>query len=193
MMTTGQVVRDIGMHPPAEMTLLLGAGASKSSGVSLASEMIRRVAPGLVRAECRRRRSCRAHGKGMAEGEPCRYAWFEKDTEYSKLFEYRYGTPSARQRYIEQKIDRVRPGWGYLYLANIIVSARRFTTVFTTNFDDLINEALGSFLRQTPSSAMPIRKSIRSASERSGQDRQVARRLPLRRHPQYRGRAARTG
>ena len=40
MMTMGQLVSEIGRHQPAELALLLGAGASKSSGVSLASEMI---------------------------------------------------------------------------------------------------------------------------------------------------------
>jgi hypothetical protein len=40
MMTMGQLVSEIGRHQPAELALLLGAGASKSSGVSLAWEMI---------------------------------------------------------------------------------------------------------------------------------------------------------
>lgn len=69
------------------------------------------------------------------------------DAEYSKLFELRYRSTARRQKYIEQKIEGVRPDWGYLYLANVMVSAQRFTTVFTTNFDELINQALSSFLR----------------------------------------------
>lgn len=147
MMTAGQVVRDIGMHPPAELALLLGAGASKSSGVSLASEMIDEWRQDWFEQNVAADGRAGLTAKEWLKSNPAEYAWFEKDTEYSKLFEFRYGTPSARQRYIEQKIEGVRPGWGYLYLANIIVSARRFTTVFTTNFDDLVNEALGSFLR----------------------------------------------
>ena len=74
------------------------------------------------------------------------FPWLGKDEEYPKLFELCYRTPARRQKYIEEKIEKGRPGWGYLYLANLIVQARRFTTVFTTNFDDLVNEALSRFL-----------------------------------------------
>jgi tetratricopeptide (TPR) repeat protein len=147
MMTTGQLVSEIGRHQPAELALLLGAGASKSSGVSLASEMIDEWRQDLFEASVPSDARAGVTAKEWLKSNQAAYPWFDDDTEYSKLFERRYRTPSRRQKYIEQKIEGVRPGWGYLYLANIIVSARRFTTVFTTNFDDLINEALGSFLR----------------------------------------------
>jgi len=39
-MTSAQLIREIRRHQPAELTLRLGAGASKRSGVPLASEMI---------------------------------------------------------------------------------------------------------------------------------------------------------
>jgi Flp pilus assembly protein TadD len=148
MMTMSQLVSEIGRHQPAELALLLGAGASKSSGVSLASEMIDEWRQELFEAaDIPDDARAGLTAKEWLKSNQKKYQWFEGDMEYSDLFELRYRTPSRRQKYIEQKIEGVRPGWGYLYLANIIVSARRFTTVFTTNFDDLINQALGSFLR----------------------------------------------
>ncbi len=148
-MTADQLVKLIRRHQPAQLALLLGAGASKSSGVPLAFEMIAEwrqdVFESAVPAAQREGQSAKAwlatqHGK---------YPWFESESEYSLLFEHRYKRPVQRRLYVEEKIEGVRPGWGYLYLANLIVQARRFSTVFTTNFDDLLADALGTYLHHT--------------------------------------------
>ncbi len=146
MMMGAQLIREIVRHQPAELALLLGAGASRSSGIPLASEMISEWRGDLQESNA----SDEDRGldpKDWLKKHQERFPWYEKDDEYSKLFELMYPTASRRQRYIEQKIEGSNPGWGYLYLANLIVSARRFTTIFTTNFDDLINEAISKFLR----------------------------------------------
>lgn len=147
MMTTAQLVREIGRHDPAQLALLLGAGASRSSGVALASEMIDEWRQDLFEASVADEERAGSTATAWLAANKNTYSWYAEDAEYSKLFELRYRTAARRQKYVEQKIEGIRPGWGYLYLANIIVSARRFTTVFTTNFDDLVNQALGSFLR----------------------------------------------
>jgi hypothetical protein len=51
----------------------------------------------------------------------------------------------ARQKYVEPKIESAFPSWGYVYLANIVREGH-FNLVFTTNFDDLVNEALTRFI-----------------------------------------------
>ena len=61
------------------------------------------------------------------------------------MFEELFDNPRARQKYIEKKIENTFPTWCYLYLANI-VSKGRFNVIFTTNFDDLVNEALTTYL-----------------------------------------------
>lgn len=133
-----QVVRLVAQADAREFSLFLGAGASRSSGVPLASELI---------AEWRRTAfEEQAGGAGDFEAW-CKLqtGWYEKPTEYSDLFELLYPDERARQKFIEPKIEGAFPAWGYLYLANII-RAGHFNLVFTTNFDDLVNEALTRFI-----------------------------------------------
>ncbi|HEX8139136.1 MAG TPA: tetratricopeptide repeat protein [Pyrinomonadaceae bacterium] len=133
-----QVIRLVAQADRREFTLFLGAGASKSSGVPLASDMI---------AEWRkmvfedRAMLPDVHFKSWCENQP----WYDKDDEYSILFEMLFPNPRARQKYVEPKIEAGFPGWCYLYLANIVKSGY-FNVIFTTNFDDLINDALTMYL-----------------------------------------------
>lgn len=72
-------------------------------------------------------------------------AWFDTPHEYSILFESLYPLPSQRQALIEKEVEFARPYWGYLYLANMM-SAGLFDVCFTTNFDDLLNDAFMAFV-----------------------------------------------
>ncbi|MEO8433589.1 MAG: tetratricopeptide repeat protein [Pyrinomonadaceae bacterium] len=136
-----QVIRLVAQLDEREFTLFLGAGASRSSGVPLASEMIQ---------EWRRmafddREPAGEDFESWCKGQP----WCDKDGEYSTLFEMLFPNERARQKYVEPKIVSAFPSWCYLYLANI-VDAGRFNVIFTTNFDDLINEALTLYLGYNP-------------------------------------------
>ena len=66
--------------------------------------------------------------------------WFKHEDEYSMLFEAIYDQPSQRRVYVEECVKNAHPSWGYVYLTNLLRN-RFFDVVFTTNFDDLINEA----------------------------------------------------
>ena len=66
--------------------------------------------------------------------------WFEHEDEYSLLFETIYDQPSQRRVCIEESLNDSHPSWGYVYLTNLLYK-RFFDVVFTTNFDDLLNEA----------------------------------------------------
>lgn len=113
--------------------LLIGAGASVSSGVKKTSEMI---------DEWRRQLHRQSRSKEQldvwlsAPGQE----WFEDEDEYSILFEKVCDARSQRRTYIENCVSGARPSWGYIYLANIICH-NYFNVVFTPNFDDLLNEA----------------------------------------------------
>ena len=117
-MRAARLIQEIKRHHPAELALFLGAGASKSSGIPVASEMIaewrREVfdddAPPPDRA---------TEPKAWLATRPKEYPWVGAPDEYSRLFERQYRTASGRQKYLEEKIEGVRPGWGYLYLANL--------------------------------------------------------------------------
>ena len=112
-------------------SLLLGAGASITSGVKTAQEMI---------GEWRGMMFQRL-GRGRVRGEWLKdQPWYEHDDEYSILFETIYDQPSQRRVRVEEAVKGAHPYWGYIYLTNLM-SSRFFDVVFTTNFDDLINEA----------------------------------------------------
>jgi tetratricopeptide (TPR) repeat protein len=116
-------------------SLLLGAGASASSGVRTAREMI---------AEWREQLYARDRSglsfKEWLSSQP----WHDSPEEYSVLFEALYDTPSQRRAYIERALERSKPGWGYAFLSRML-SSGVFSVVFTTNFDDLIAEACWTF------------------------------------------------
>lgn|GEM_PF-2953436 len=140
-LSQNQVIRLITQANKREFTLLLGAGASKSSGVPLASEMI---------AEWRRMAYEESEPAGK-EFEPwcAEQPWYKADDEYSQLFEMLFPNERARQIYIEPKVESAFPSWCYLYLASI-VRAGYFNVIFTTNFDDLVNDALTMYLGYNP-------------------------------------------
>lgn len=115
-------------HP--NFTLFLGAGASITSGVKSAGGMISDW----------RDAYCDMHEHGCLEKE----VWYNKDNEYSELFEKLYDQPTQRREYIESCITCANPSWGYVYLVNLL-KEKHFNTIFTTNFDDLINEACYTF------------------------------------------------
>ncbi|OGN92384.1 MAG: hypothetical protein A2Z75_05745 [Chloroflexi bacterium RBG_13_50_10] len=111
--------------------LLIGAGASATSGAKTSSELI---------AEWRQRLYRQSKNeKPLAEWLK-EQDWYEDEEEYPILFEKVYDQPSQRRNYIEECIRDATPSWGYIYLANII-ALNYFNVVFTPNFDDLINEA----------------------------------------------------
>lgn len=111
--------------------LLLGSGASVTSKVKSAEDMI---------DDWRRVRHQREGGEQKYYSWIRNQIWFGHDDEYSILFESIYDQPSQRRVVIEECIRASHPSWGYVYLANLLGS-RYFDVVFTTNFDDLINEA----------------------------------------------------
>lgn len=128
-------VKDAG---PNRFLLFLGAGASKSSGAPLASEMIEEFQRRLYDIEVE-------EPGNVSYADWCaRQEWHNKENKYSILFGG-YGNRTERQAYVERKLKDAFPGWGYLYLANLIAQ-KWVTVIFTTNFDDLINDALKIYL-----------------------------------------------
>ena len=112
-------------------SLLLGSGASITSGIPTAQDMVDRWRALLYK------RSDRDDGyQEWLSGQN----WFEHEDEYSILFETVYDQPAQRRVYVEECVKDARPNWGYVYLTNLLEN-RFFDVIFTTNFDDLINEA----------------------------------------------------
>jgi len=114
--------------------ILIGAGASISSGAKPACQMIDEWRHQLHNQS----RSTDPIGKWLEKQD-----WFNDDDEYSMLFEKVYDQPAQRRNYVEECVKDARPSWGYIYLSNLI-AYNFFNVIFTPNFDDLINEACSS-------------------------------------------------
>ena len=111
--------------------LLIGAGASASSGIETAGQMI---------AEWRRQLYEQSKSNKPFEEWLQKQDWYEDEEEYSLLFEKVCDQRSHRRIYIEGCVKDAKPSWGYIYLSNI-VAHNYFNVIFTPNFDDLLNEA----------------------------------------------------
>lgn len=116
-------------HP--NFLLFLGAGASVESGVKSATEMI---------SDWRETYSQIHADENGAPRSVQTESWYQQPNEYSVLFEALFDQPSQRREHIETCLEEASPSWGYMYLVNLI-HLGVFNTVFTTNFDDLLNEA----------------------------------------------------
>ena len=114
-----------------QFSLLLGSGASVTSKVRTAHDMIE---------EWRKLLYDRSDSRDSYQEWLQVQSWYDHDDEYSILFEEIYDQPSQRRVYIEKCLIDAHPSWGYIYLTDLL-SNRYFDVVFTTNFDDLINEA----------------------------------------------------
>ncbi len=125
------IIKETKDHHP-NFALFLGAGASATSDVPLASKMINDWRKSHYN-------SYKNNGEKIEEHLE-NQDWYKKEDEYSLLFEKLYDEPSQRREYIESCFKDASPSWGYIYLVNLIRN-KVFNTVFTTNFDDLINEA----------------------------------------------------
>lgn len=126
-------------------SILLGAGASISSGIRSGQELVRTWKKEVYDELCTNDK--------MSEEEffksPEAPEWYEANNEYSSLFENRYDLQRHRRIFVEQEVGGKSPSLGYAYLVNLIEKGF-FNTVFTTNFDDLLNEAFYRFSKKRP-------------------------------------------
>lgn len=140
------LAQKVATPPPGDCpyTLFLGAGASVSSGIRPVQSLIEQWCHELFRAA--------APWESFSDWVEGSYKeWLERqkmgrvrESEYAILFSRFHKTRRARQVFIEREIDGRTPNFGYLYLAGL-VSGHRINRILTTNFDDLINDALARF------------------------------------------------
>ncbi|RCW99897.1 MULTISPECIES: SIR2 family protein [Kosakonia] len=128
-------------------SLFLGAGASVTSGIQTAHQLVQ---------EWRKEIFCRlSHEPYTTETKAREWLadkhpdWYDQNNEYSSLFEKKFDLPSQRRRFVELQVDKKLPSIGYAYLVELFES-NFFDTIFTTNFDDLINEAFYQFSSDRP-------------------------------------------
>lgn len=131
---------------------VLGAGASRASGIRTGEEMMREWLGYL-----------RDKGSGYVEDcaqelglEKKDYApVFEKDhvlknDDYFTLFDLRFaGKPNVAYAYLEREMEEKYPSYGYYPLA-MLLSNTQNRLVITTNFDSLIEDALYTYTFRHP-------------------------------------------
>ena len=139
--------RRFGLRAP-NLMWFLGAGASASSGVPTAWDMIwefkqrlfvsqRKVSPKSVAdlsnpaVRLRLQDHLASSGSFPTEGDPA---------EYAALFEAVYPAEADRTAYIEARVHGAKPSYGHLSLATLM-KANKARIVWTTNFDPLVADA----------------------------------------------------
>jgi Tfp pilus assembly protein PilF len=123
------------------VTWLLGAGCSASSRIPTASGMVQIWLRELHAMQGTRAKSFNDWVKTEFDD----YTDDQAGRFYARVFQRRHPSPLERQRAIEMFCSRAQPGYGYATFAQLL-SHERYgglcNTVLTTNFDDLVADAL---------------------------------------------------
>ena len=139
-------------------SIFLGAGASRSSGISTAFELIVEWMEELYERYNYKKFEL---NDGNEDDIHIRYrelkiyfereqaSWFDATNPYSSLFEKKFDLAPQRRRFIEKEVDGKLPSIGYAYLVSLVKN-NYFNSIFTTNFDDLINEAFYQLSNRRP-------------------------------------------
>ena len=146
--TVEDLVRFIKTHAgnASKYHLLLGAGCSITSGIRSAKELSELWLKELYLANSENQgieNYTSDKARDFFKNEDNGY-WYNPNHEYSCLFEKRFDLPSQRRAFVEEEVGGKFPSIGYAYLIRLI-ERRYFNTIFTTNFDDLLNEAFHLF------------------------------------------------
>lgn len=140
-------------------SIFLGAGASRSSGIATANELIKEWMlelyeryenkPFIIdrkQEDSDNSETCDKSNDELIYDSLKKYferehsSWFDVTNPYSSLFEKKFDLAPQRRRFVEQEVDNKLPSIGYAYLVSLVEN-NYFNAIFTTNFDDLLNEA----------------------------------------------------
>lgn len=143
-----QLVRIFEVQTQPELMLLLGAGASISSGVLTATDMMWTFKRKLYCTENRIHPDNfkdlqNPDNQAVLQAYVERQAWYPgqwTDNEYSVLFEQCWPDERQRRQFIQSCIQNAKPSLGYLCLAALI-NANKVVNIITPNFDDLIEKS----------------------------------------------------
>lgn len=128
-------------------TFLLGSGCSVSSGVRSANQLIEEWRKEVFERIYPDKEYDQEQAKEIlskSEG-----VWYNTNREYSSLFEKNFDLPRQRRMFVEKEVSGKNPNLGYAYLIKL-TDKGFINTIFTTNFDDLLNEAFFQFSVDRP-------------------------------------------
>jgi protein O-mannosyl-transferase len=134
--------------PDKRFAFFLGAGCSISSGIPGTSSLVKDH--WLPRLRTFRAPDSSDFDEWIKEEFP-EYEPNNPGGSYGAVMEHLFLNAEDRQREIERLCDGKFPGFGYAVLATLIAKyGGYFNVVITTNFDDLVSDALYLFTRARP-------------------------------------------
>ena len=130
---------------------LLGAGASRPSGIPTGAELVQRWLNELHERHEPDRESNPLEQWATAEAlEIPEFEYPRAAAFYPQIFERRFRDDQDEgYAYLEKVMENAEPSFGYSVLAQILVKTRH-SMVITTNFDDLVADALSMFAHKRP-------------------------------------------
>jgi len=135
--------------PDRRFAFILGAGASVQSGIPMAGHLVDSWLRELHAREDHERRPLAAWATAEALGIPG-FVYARAVESYSQVFARRFaGRPDEGHAYLERILHGKDPSFGYSVLAQIL-AATRHRVVITTNFDNLVADALAIYTNQLP-------------------------------------------
>lgn len=124
-------------------SLLLGSGCSITSGIKSGEQLINEWKKEIAITN-KIPEDSEEYNKFFESQD-----WYDDRNPYSSLFEKRYDLQRQRRSFVENEVANKNPSIGYAYLVKLI-EQNYFNAVFTTNFDDLLNEAFYRFSNVRP-------------------------------------------
>ena len=130
--------------PDYRYTLFLGAGCSKSSGIPTADELVlKRWIPDQVSSGEDPIEWAKANIDGFDLNDPA--------ASYGAIIEQCFPNSRVRQTEIERICEGASPGFGYSVVAQLCAQNNTpFSVVLTTNFDDLVADAMFLYAESRP-------------------------------------------
>jgi hypothetical protein len=132
---------------------LLGAGASRASGIKTAGDMIWDFKSRLYRSD-RKIPASAVSDLGDSQIRQLLQNFFDasgafpslnSEEEYACYFEATYPAAQDRRRYIDDMMRGAKPGYGHMALAHLLkLDLARI--IWTTNFDRVIEDAVGTVM-----------------------------------------------
>ena len=129
-----EIYADYKQNDDSKYVFFLGAGCSRSSGIPLASELSEIWYKELEKQTSKFNRFNKI--KKINNKNKINYSKF-----YFEIFEELFPTPLSQQKEIQRLTEDKMPSSGYYSLVSLMQKTS-FNTVITTNFDNLIQDAL---------------------------------------------------
>lgn len=141
-------LRSFKVVPQNSFDLFLGSGASIAAGIPSGGELVWHFKREILSAE-RKIDGKKVNDIKVESNKKLIQSFFDSNDEskienlYSHYFELCYPDPQIREDFLTNIIKDKKPSIGHLCISALIQN-KKFHTIWTTNFDDLVEKAINS-------------------------------------------------